>query len=155
MRVLAALPATAAETARVAPESEPAEGGEARLLGSPGLPRLRGHHQRRPPARLELVLLTVPACPNTAVFEERLAAALAGYPDALVRRREVADDQEATRAGMRGSPTLLVNGIDPFAAPGQAPGLSCRIFRDAAGRPAPAPTVEALRRALDQAGAPG
>ena len=29
MRVLAALPATAAETARVAPESEPAEGGEA------------------------------------------------------------------------------------------------------------------------------
>jgi len=104
---------------------------------------------------MELVLLTVPACPNTAVFEERLAAALAGYPDALVRRREVADDQEATRAGMRGSPTLLVNGIDPFAAPGQAPGLSCRIFRDAAGRPAPAPTVEALRRALDQAGAPG
>ena len=47
---------------------------------------------------MELVLLTVPACPNAVVFEERLAAALAGYPGALVRRREVADDQEAARA---------------------------------------------------------
>ena len=104
---------------------------------------------------MELVLLTVPACPSAAVFEERLAVALAGYPDALVRRREVADDQEAARAGMRGSPTLLVNGVDPFAAPGQAPGLSCRIYRDAAGRPASAPTVDALRQALHRAGAPG
>jgi hypothetical protein len=27
---------------------------------------------------MELTLLTVPACPNAAVFQERLAAALAG-----------------------------------------------------------------------------
>lgn len=47
-------------------------------------------------------MLTVPACPNAAAFEERLAAALAGYPDAVVRRREVADDQEAAEAGSTG-----------------------------------------------------
>jgi hypothetical protein len=29
---------------------------------------------------VELTLLTVPACPNAAAFEERLAAALAGAP---------------------------------------------------------------------------
>ncbi len=29
---------------------------------------------------MELTLLTVPACPNAATFEERLAAALAGHP---------------------------------------------------------------------------
>jgi hypothetical protein len=101
---------------------------------------------------MELTLLTVPDCPNAAAFEERLAAVLAGRPD-TVRHREVASEQEAIQAGMHGSPTLLINGADPFAAPGQAPGLACRLYRDAAGRAAGAPTVEALRRALDQASA--
>ena len=104
---------------------------------------------------MELTLLTVLDCPNAAVFEERLAAALSGRPGVIVRRREVADQREAEQAGMHGSPTLLINGADPFAAPGQAPGLACRIYRDADGRPAGAPTVEALRRALEQAGAHG
>jgi hypothetical protein len=103
---------------------------------------------------MELTVLAVRDCPNVAVLEQRLAAALAGRPDAVVQRREVADEREAAEAGMRGSPTLLIDGADPFAAPGQAPGLACRIYRDAAGRPTGAPTVEALRRALEQAGHP-
>ncbi len=104
---------------------------------------------------MELTLLTVPDCPNAAALEERLAAVLAGCPDAVVRRREVAGEREAVQAGMHGSPTLLINGVDPFAAPGQVPGLACRLYRDATGRAAGAPTVEALRRALDQASAQG
>jgi hypothetical protein len=99
---------------------------------------------------MELTLLTVPACPNAAVFEERLSAALAGHPGAVVRRREVADEQEAAEAGMHGSPTLLVDGVDPFAAPGQPPSLSCRLYRDTAGRADGAPPVDALRRILEQ-----
>ena len=105
------------------------------------------------PDSLELTLLTVPDCPNAAVFEERLAAALVGRPDVVVRRREIASEREAAEAGMHGSPTLLIDGVDPFAAPGQAPGLACRLYRDAAGRVAGAPPVEALRRALEQASA--
>jgi hypothetical protein len=104
---------------------------------------------------MELTLLTIPACPNAAIFEERITAALAGRPDVVVRHREVADELEAAEAGMHGSPTLLINGVDPFAAPGQGPGLSCRLYRDATGQPARAPTVEALRQALDQASAQG
>lgn len=104
---------------------------------------------------MELTLLTIPDCPNAAGFEQRLALALAGRPDAVLRRREVADEREAAQAGMNGSPTLLINGVDPFAVPGQAPGLACRIYWDSAGRPAGAPTVEALRRALDRASAQG
>jgi hypothetical protein len=100
---------------------------------------------------MELTLLTVPSCPNVAVFEERLAAALAGRPVVVVHRREVADEREAAHAGMCGSPTLLINGVDPFAAPGQVPGLSCRLYPDVTGRLAGAPPVEALRRALEQA----
>ena len=97
---------------------------------------------------MDLVLLTVPACPNTAAFEENLTAALAGRPEAAVSRRVIASEREAAEAGMHGSPTLLINGTDPFAAPGQPPSLSCRLYRDAEGRPGPAPSAEALRRAL-------
>jgi hypothetical protein len=104
---------------------------------------------------VELTLLTVPACPHAAVFEERLAAALADHPDMVVHRREVADELEAAEAGMHGSPTLLVDGVDPFAAPGQPPSLSCRLYRDATGRACGAPPVDALRRALRQASVHG
>jgi hypothetical protein len=104
---------------------------------------------------MELTLLTIPDCPNAAGSEDRLTLALAGLPDAVVRCGEVADEREAAQAGMAGSPTLLIDGTDPFAAPGQAPGLACRLYRDAAGRPAGAPAVEALRHALDRASAQG
>jgi hypothetical protein len=39
---------------------------------------------------MELILLTVPGCPNAAAFEERLAAALAGQPGVTVTRRDIA-----------------------------------------------------------------
>jgi uncharacterized protein (TIGR03083 family) len=70
--------------------------------------------------------------------KERLAAALDGHP-AAVRRRVVGDEREAAEAGMHGSPTLLVDGADPFAAPGELPSLSCRLHRDASGRTGPVP----------------
>ena len=101
---------------------------------------------------MELTLLTVPACPNAAAFEERLAAVLAGHPGAVVHRREVADEREAAEAGMHGSPTLLIDGVDPFAGPDARASLSCRLYRDAAGRAGGAPSVEALRQALAAAG---
>lgn len=97
---------------------------------------------------MELTLLTVPACPNAAAFEQRLAAVLAGHPGAVVHRREIADERAAAEAGMHGSPTLLINGADPFAQPGQPPSMSCRLYRDAEGRPGPAPSAEALQQAL-------
>ena len=101
---------------------------------------------------MELTLLTVQACPHAAEFEERLGLALAGHQGAVLNRREVAGEQEAADAGMHGSPTLLIDGADPFARPGDAPSLSCRLYRDEAGRPGGAPSVEALRQALAAAG---
>src|SRR5215472_8687078 len=57
---------------------------------------------------MELTLLTIPACPNAAIVEERITAALAGRPGVVVRHREVAGELEAAEAGMHGSPTLLI-----------------------------------------------
>jgi hypothetical protein len=53
---------------------------------------------------------------------------------------------------MHGSPTLLIDGVDPFAGPDQPPSLSCRLYRDEAGRAGGAPSVQALRQALAAAG---
>jgi len=100
---------------------------------------------------MELTLLAVPNCPGAAALEELLAAVLADRPGVTVERREIGDVRAAAETGMSGSPTLLINGRDPFAVPGQAPSLSCRLYWDAAGRPAPAPSAEALRRALTAA----
>jgi len=104
---------------------------------------------------MELTLLTVPAGPHAALFGERLAAALASHPATVVRRRQISDEREAVEAGMRGSPTLLIDGVDPFAAPGQLPSLSCRRYRDASGRAGGAPPLDALRQVLEQASAHG
>jgi hypothetical protein len=46
---------------------------------------------------MELTVLAVPDCPNAAVLVERLAAALAGCPDAVVLRRQVADEHRRKR----------------------------------------------------------
>ncbi len=100
---------------------------------------------------MELTVLAVPDCPNVSLLEERLAGALAGRPGVRLTRRVIADEGEAARWGMRGSPTLLVNGRDPFPAPGSGPALACRLYPAAHGRLEGAPAVAALRQALDQA----
>jgi hypothetical protein len=82
---------------------------------------------------MELTLLTVASCPHAALFEEGLVVALAAHRGAVLRRRIVSSEREAAAAGMHGSPTLLVDGVDPFARPGEATTLSCRLYPGGAG----------------------
>lgn len=97
---------------------------------------------------MKLVILQVPDCPNAAVLETRLAPLLADRSDIVLTRQVVTGQADAERLGMTGSPTLLADGVDLFAAPGQPPSLSCRLYRDEHGRPAPAPSPSQLRAAL-------
>ncbi|GCD95857.1 thioredoxin family protein [Embleya hyalina] len=101
---------------------------------------------------MRITVLAVPHCPNLPVVRQRIAAALDGRA-VEVDVVEVRDETEAVRRGMTGSPTVLIDGIDPFAVPGAMPSLSCRLYRDTDGRPEGAPNVRALRGAL--AGPPG
>jgi len=94
---------------------------------------------------LELTVLAVPDCPNEPVLLERLAEVLADYPDATVTRTVITDEAAAARHGMHGSPTLLVNGTDPFAMEDARAEFSCRLYH---GQDGGAPSVTALRKAL-------
>ncbi|MER6129404.1 thioredoxin family protein [Streptomyces sp. NPDC001795] len=76
---------------------------------------------------MELTVLVVRDCPSIRPLSERLELALNGRTDVSVTWREVADADEAEQLGMHGSPTLLVDGVDPLARPGQRPSLSCRV----------------------------
>jgi hypothetical protein len=96
---------------------------------------------------VHLTVLAVPVCPNVSLLEQRLTRALRGRRDVTVSRHAVADQDQAYRRGMRGSPTLLIDGIDPFAEPGQPASASCRLYRDAHGRADGAPSVRQLRNA--------
>ena len=100
---------------------------------------------------MQLMVLAVPDCPNVMLLEERLALVLEGRRDVMVSRHVIADQQAAARRGMHGSPTILVDGMDPFAEPGQAASVSCRLYRDSDGQAGGAPSVSQLRQAIAEA----
>ena len=97
---------------------------------------------------MKLLVLHVPDCPNTAVLTERLAQLIVDRSDVVIEQRVIRDQTEAATRGMTGSPTLLVDGVDPFAVAGLAPSVSCRLYRDEHGAASGAPTVAQLRVAL-------
>ncbi|MEV6105677.1 alkylmercury lyase family protein [Streptomyces sp. NPDC051940] len=101
---------------------------------------------------MRITVLAVPGCPGASVLRERLAHALEGRA-ACVEWVEVGDEVQAERLGMAGSPTVLVDGVDPFAVPGVAASLSCRLYRGPDGRVEGSPGVEALRFVLAVGGA--
>jgi len=97
---------------------------------------------------MRLQILHVPGCPGAELLETRLAPLLAGQPGVELTRQVLVDQADAERLGMTGSPTLLADGTDPFAHPGQQPSISCRLYPDEHGRLGPAPSADQLRRAL-------
>jgi hypothetical protein len=100
---------------------------------------------------MHLAVLAEPACPNAPVLVDRLAAVLDGQAGVSVSHRVISDDDEAARWGMHGSPTLLIDGVDPFAEPGQPPSMSCRLYRDEHGQVSGAPSAGQLRQVIERA----
>ena len=102
---------------------------------------------------MRLTLLHIQDCPNVATLWDRLAQLVVGE-DAELTMRLVESEDQAAALGMSGSPTLLIDGRDPFAEPGRSASLSCRLYRDETGHLVGAPSVTQLRGALDLAAAP-
>lgn len=110
----------------------------------PGLRRRAVAYRRG----VKIELLWFSGCPNWRDTDARLREALSlADLDADVTLVEVTTPEDAERLRFRGSPTVLLNGRDPFAEGDDPFGLSCRVFRTPDGLRG-APTVEQLSAAL-------
>ena len=95
---------------------------------------------------VRLQVLQVPDCPGAAALISLLTQLADGRAE--VRQQLVHDLDQAALLRMTGSPTLLVDGVDPFAVGGLPPSLSCRIYRDENGSLSNAPSLAQLRAVL-------
>jgi hypothetical protein len=100
---------------------------------------------------VDITVLVVPDCPHRALIHERLDRALAsaGVVGPHLHEHEVRSADEAAHLGMHGSPTVLIDGQDPFQTGNDQPSLSCRLYRNdegISGAPSIAQLVEALMR---------
>ena len=98
---------------------------------------------------MEIEVLVVPDCPHRAAAVGLVRELLdeLRLSTTQIRIGVIDTAAEAVRRGFAGSPTILVDGVDPFAELGQPAALACRIYRGEAGA-GPLPDKQALRRIL-------
>ncbi len=101
---------------------------------------------------VDIELLLVPHCRHAPAAQDLLRSALAaaGLPATRIRVSVIGSQHEAAERGFVGSPTILINGIDPFAEPGRPAALACRIYAGP-NRPGGLPSANELQRALTAA----
>jgi hypothetical protein len=93
---------------------------------------------------VDVALLYFDDCPNWREVEAHLFELAAEIPGLRVVRRTVDTPEEAERVAFRGSPSMVVDGVDLFAEADDPVGLSCRVYQTPDG-PAGSPTLEQLR----------
>jgi hypothetical protein len=97
---------------------------------------------------MQITLQYFDGCPNWKVADAALAAAVAELNiEATVDYHLIDTPQAAEEFGFRGSPTVLLDGVDPFAEPDAPFGLTCRVYRTESGL-AGTPSAEQIRSAL-------
>ena len=85
--------------------------------------------------RVDIELLVVPDCPNESLALMALESAFeqVGLREQSVRVTVITSQDEAQERGFIGSPTILIDGVDPFGVPGQSPAVACRVYATPAG----------------------
>lgn len=96
---------------------------------------------------MDVVLQYFDDCPNWKRTATHLDALAAEVPGLVVSLQRVETTEEAERLNFRGSPSILVDGVDPFAPDDAPAGLACRVYPTPHG-PAGSPTLEQLRTAI-------
>lgn len=104
---------------------------------------------------MDVELMVVADCPNEQRAHELLRGSLddLGLAATPIRTVVVSTPEQAERLDFQGSPTILVDGVDPFAAWGQ-PGLTCRRYPHPDG-PQGVPDLAALSAAIARAAKTG
>ena len=88
-------------------------------------------------------------CPSWVDVVERLTEALrtAGHHNVTVQRRLVESPEQAQSLAFVGSPSIRIDGNDPFATGDEPVGLACRLYDTPTGRsgsPTPTQLLEVL-----------
>ncbi|HEX2646747.1 MAG TPA: thioredoxin family protein [Candidatus Dormibacteraeota bacterium] len=88
-------------------------------------------------------------CPHWQLADARVRRTLEvmHVSDADVEYQLVDSPEAAEQVGFHGSPTILIDGRDPFLVGNEPVGLSCRVFQTEAG-PHGGPTEAQLQKAL-------
>jgi hypothetical protein len=88
-------------------------------------------------------------CPHWKLADERVRHVLkdVSADDVTLEYQFIDSPETADRLGFLGSPTILIDGRDPFVTGTEQAGMSCRVFRTEAGVQG-APTEEQLRKVL-------
>jgi hypothetical protein len=104
-------------------------------------------------APIDIELLLIPDCPNGSTAQELLRSSLrdAGLVSTPVRVSVIDSQRAAEQRGFVGSPTILINGVDPFAEAGRPPALASRVYPNPSGASGLPPTDQ-LRAAIIAAG---
>ncbi len=97
---------------------------------------------------MDVSLLYFDGCPNHHDTLSLLNTVLGETSwEGTVQLVNVGSPERAEELNFRGSPTVLINGIDPFLDHGAPTGLSCRIYATASGFQGVPPEQE-LRTAI-------
>ena len=98
---------------------------------------------------MDLRVRYISDCPHRELAAQRVREALdrSGCVNLDVQHEHVTSEEHAAQLDFRGSPTILIDGHDPFTDPHGTVGMSCRQYRTARGIEG-APSVEQLVAAL-------
>lgn len=89
-------------------------------------------------------------CPNWQTTAAHLETLVNRGLDASIGYELIDSHESAVARGFRGSPTVLMDGIDPFAVENTPVGLACRIYPTEAGY-AGSPSLSQLQHAVQTA----
>lgn len=95
---------------------------------------------------MRITLQYFDGCPNWKTTDAHLRR-LIGQHDIEVDHELIDSIERADEAHFRGSPTVLIEGVDPFADEEAPVGLACRIYQTDEG-PSGSPTLRQLQDAI-------
>lgn len=96
---------------------------------------------------MEITLQCFDGCPNWETTAALLEALRGEGLDATIELELIDTHDKAVARAFRGSPTVLIDGVDPFADEEAPVGLACRIYDTEDGL-AGSPSLDQLRRAI-------
>jgi hypothetical protein len=98
-------------------------------------------------SKLQITLQYFDSCPNWETTAAHLSTLIGEGLHATIGYELINTHEAAVARGFRGSPTVLIGGVDPFADANAPIGLACRVYRTEVGF-AGSPSLPQLRQAI-------